>query len=178
MAPNLELLGTSLFQAGNRLAFYTALLVGHKHPGFRFLLEHPYPEIDYIMASFHPEAEKDEARYFERVRLLKEAGHRVFLRFIGHPQRLHRLQDLSDRCRELDICFYPTAMLSNTYPGLFRSRKGAASPALRIFESEHSSGRWAGHYRSSLSRGQSAHRNQSSNRQHHALHYRTQSVAR
>ena len=60
LAPNLDRLGTPLMEAGNRLAFYTALLVGPKHPGFRFLLEHPHPSVEYVMASFHPEAEADE----------------------------------------------------------------------------------------------------------------------
>jgi hypothetical protein len=101
------------------MAFYTALLVGERHPGFRFLVDHPHPQVDYVMASFHPEAELNEASYFEKLRILKEVGHKVFLRFVGHPQRLHRLEELSDRARELDICFYPTTLMSNNYPGAY-----------------------------------------------------------
>jgi hypothetical protein len=106
-------------EAGNRFSVYTALLVGEQHPGFRFLVDHPYPQVDYVMASFHPEAEMNEANYFKKLRILKESGHRVFLRFVGHPQRLHRLQELSDRAREMDICFYPTTLMSNNYPGAY-----------------------------------------------------------
>jgi len=116
ISPSLDKLTIPLMDAGNQVAFYTALLVGHNHPGFRFLLDRHYPEVAYIMASFHPEAELVEAAYFEKIRMLKEAGHKVFLRFVGHPQRLNRLQGLSDRCQELDICFYPTTLLSNSYP--------------------------------------------------------------
>jgi len=119
IAPNLDRLTAPLLAADHRISFYTALLVGTKHPGFRFLLEHSHPQIDYIMASFHPEAELDESRYFEKIRMLKDVGHKVFLRFVGQPQRLHRLQELSDRCREMDICFYPTTLLSNQYPGAY-----------------------------------------------------------
>lgn len=116
IAPNLDLLTVPLLEAGNRLAFYTALLVGRDHPGFRFLLKHSYPQVDYIMASFHPEAELEEERYFDKIRMLRDAGHKVFFRFVGQPRRLDRLQELSERCRDLDICFYPTAMISNNYP--------------------------------------------------------------
>lgn len=98
------------------MAFSTALLVGPDHPGFRFLLEHSHPQVDYIMASFHPEAELHESRYFEKIQMLKDAGHKVFLRFVGQPGRLHRLEELSDRCRDLDICFLPTTLLSYNYP--------------------------------------------------------------
>ena len=116
IAPNLDRLAAPLFAQGHRMAFYTALLVGPGHPGFRFLLEHSYPQIEYVMASLHPEGELDEARYFEKLRMLKDAGHKVFLRFVGQPRRLHRLQELSDRCRELDVCFYPTTLMSRNYP--------------------------------------------------------------
>jgi len=123
IAPNLDRLLVPLIEAGNRVAFYTALLLGHNHPGFRFLLEHPHPQVDYIMASFHPEAEMDESRYFDKIRRLKDAGHKLFLRFVGQPQRLDRLQKLSDRCRDLDICFYPTTMISNNYPRAYTSEQ-------------------------------------------------------
>lgn len=119
LAPNLDRLLTPLLDAGNRMAYYTALMVGSNHPGFRFLLDHPYPETDYVMASLHPESEVDEPRFFDKIRLLKEAGHCVFVRFVSHPKRLHRLTELSDRCRELDVCFYPTTLLSNTYPAAY-----------------------------------------------------------
>jgi organic radical activating enzyme len=119
IAPNLDLLCRTLFRAGNRAAFYTALMVGENHPGFRVLRESSPQEIDYIMASFHPEAELHEEKYFEKIRILKDAGHKVFLRFVGHPARLHRLDELSARCREMDVCFYPTTLLSNNYPAAY-----------------------------------------------------------
>jgi hypothetical protein len=119
IAPNLDRLCNALFERGNRAAFYTALLVGKNHPGFRFLLSVSAPAVDYVMASFHPEAELDEGRYFEKLTALKDAGHRVFLRFVGHPGRLGRLEYLAERCAKLDICFLPTTLLSKTYPGAY-----------------------------------------------------------
>ncbi len=119
IAPNLERLCRELFACGNRVSFYTALLVDRNHPGFRFLTESSFPDVDYIMASFHPEAEFDEPEYFEKIRLLKQAGHKVFVRFVGHPARLHRLDELAAKCAALGVCFYPTSLLSDRYPAAY-----------------------------------------------------------
>ena len=119
LAPNLRVLCEGLFSSGNRVSFYTGLFVDEKHPGFSFLMEHSQPDVDYIMASFHPESEVDEEGYFRKLKRLKEAGHNVFLRFVGHPGRLHRLAELARKCEQLDICFYPTTLLSNRYPGAY-----------------------------------------------------------
>lgn len=116
IAPNLDVLCRKLFEAGNRVAFYTSLHVGPNHAGWKLLLESSYPEVDYIMASLHPEAEQWEDTFFERVLALKERGHKVFVRFVGHPKRLHRLDELEEKCRELDVCFFPTALLTDHYP--------------------------------------------------------------
>jgi organic radical activating enzyme len=124
LAPNLDRMVEPLLDAGNRLCVYTALLLGSNHPGLRFLLRRA-PDVEYVMASFHPEAENDEKSYFDRIRMLKDAGHRVFLRLVGHPARLHRLDELSDRCRELDICFFPTTLMSNRYPGAYTGDEAA-----------------------------------------------------
>jgi organic radical activating enzyme len=125
LAPNLDRLCDQLIEAGNSVAFYTALLLGEKHPSYRWLLKHPYPATDYVMGSFHPEAELDEERHFRKYRALKEAGHRVFFRFVGHPSRLERLEHYADRCRELDICFYPTTLFSRSYPGAYTDQERA-----------------------------------------------------
>ena len=119
MAPNLDLLCRSLFEHGNRVAFYTALLLGRQHPGFRFLSGTSSPDVDYIMASLHPEGEQEEDGYFEKVRILRDCGHKVFVRYVGHPKRLGRLDELASKCADLDVCFYPTTLLSNTYPASY-----------------------------------------------------------
>jgi organic radical activating enzyme len=116
MAPNLDLLCRSLFEHGNRVAFYTALLLGKNHPGFRFLTQSSAPDVDYVMASLHPEGEQDEDAYFEKIRILKDAGHRLFVRYVGHPKRLENLERVAAKCAALDVCFYPTTLLSNSYP--------------------------------------------------------------
>lgn len=119
IAPNLDLLCQKLFQAGNSVAFQTSLHVGPNHAGWRLLLESSYPEVDFIMASLHPQAEEWEDTFFERVRILKERGHKVLVRFVAHPKRLHRLEELENKCRELDVCFFPAALYSDNYPGAY-----------------------------------------------------------
>lgn len=119
IAPNLDLLRRHLFGEGNRVAFYTALLVGRNHPGSRFLAGQSSLQVDYVMASLHPEAEIDEDRYFEKIHALQDAGHKIFLRHVGHPARLHRLEELAERCAKLNICFYPTTLFSSSYPGVY-----------------------------------------------------------
>jgi organic radical activating enzyme len=126
LCPNLDRLLEPLAESGTRTAFYTALMVGPGHPGFRALLRRGAPAVDYVMVSFHPEAERQEAAFFDKLRMLKDAGHRLFLRFVGHPARLQRLEELAERCRQMDICFYPTALLSNRYPAAYQDAEKAS----------------------------------------------------
>jgi len=119
LMPNLRTFCRALFDHDNRVAFYTALLLDQSHAGFRFLLEHGAPQVDYVMASLHPEAEADEALFFRKVALLKDAGHKVFVRFVGHPARLHRLPSIRAQCEALDVAFYPTTLFSTRYPGAY-----------------------------------------------------------
>jgi organic radical activating enzyme len=123
IAPNLSRLMTPLLEAGNRIGIYTALMVGRNHPGFRFLLENPYPRTDYVMASLHPEGEEDEAEFLEKIRMLKSAGHKVLVRYVAAPKRLHRLEELSERCRDLDVAFYPTTLFSQNYPHAYTAEE-------------------------------------------------------
>ncbi len=116
LMPNLPRLCRALFECGNRVIVYSGLEVPENHPNFRFLVESTAPDIDYIMASLHPESEQDEPAFFRKLEALKNAGHRVFLRFVGHPARLNRLADLERKAKDLDVCFYPTTLLSRSYP--------------------------------------------------------------
>ena len=87
LMPNLRRFCEHLFEQGNRVSFYTALMIDNAHPSFKFLLDHGAPEVQYLMASFHPEAEVHEEQYWERVRLLREAGHNVTTLFSNnYPQ--------------------------------------------------------------------------------------------
>lgn len=119
LMPNLGQWCSDLFRHGNKVAFYTSLFVDEGQANFQFLRESNPSDVDYVMASFHPEAEENEDAWFQKLEMLKRAGHRVFLRFIGHPARLHRLDELSRKCQELDIAFYPTTLLSNRYPAAY-----------------------------------------------------------
>jgi organic radical activating enzyme len=116
LAPNIELLCQNLFDSGNRVAFYTGLHVGGNSPGMKLLLSTSAPQVDYVMAAFHPEAEQWEELFFERILALKDRGHKVFFRFVGHPKRLHRMDELAEKCRKLDVCFFPAALLTDNYP--------------------------------------------------------------
>ena len=116
LAPNLELLCNRLFNVGNRVAFYTSLHVGENSAGWKFLMNSSAPEVDYVMAAFHPEAEQWENVFFDRVRMMKDRGHKVFFRFVAHPKRLHRLDELAEKCQKIDVCFFPAALLTDNYP--------------------------------------------------------------
>jgi organic radical activating enzyme len=74
LAPNLGRLLIPLVEAGNRLGFYTALWMGREHPGFRFLREISYPQVKYVMASFHPEAEANESEFFAKIFAKSQEG--------------------------------------------------------------------------------------------------------
>lgn len=127
LMPNLARFCEQLFAHGNRVAFYTALNhIGRRHPSYRLLLEHGQPEVDYVMASFHPESEADEDAYFARVAELKAAGHAIFVRYVGHPARLGNLDRLAARCRDLDVCWYPTTLFSPTHPAAYRDEERLA----------------------------------------------------
>ncbi len=71
---------------------------------------------DYLMTSFHAEAEEIEDQFFSRIERLKAVGHSVIFRFVGHPDRLDRLADLAARCRDLGVAFHPTPLFSPAYP--------------------------------------------------------------
>jgi organic radical activating enzyme/precorrin-6B methylase 2 len=123
LMPNFSRFCKSLFDCGNFVSLYTALVVDKNHPSFKFLLDHGAPEVDYIMASFHPEAELQEEDFWERVGLLKHAGHNLLLRFVGHPARLQSMEKVSQRCQELDVCFYPTTLFSDHYPHAYTDKE-------------------------------------------------------
>jgi hypothetical protein len=117
--PNFSRFCSNLFEVGNRVSLYTALIIDRNHPSFRFLTSHAAPQFDYLMCSFHPEAEAQEEEYWRKVEALKDAGHNVIVRFVGHPKRLHLLERLSKKCKEIDVCFYPTTLFSKNYPGAY-----------------------------------------------------------
>lgn len=119
LMPNLSQFGKLFSINENKLAFYSALVVGEEHPSFRWLLEQGALCTEYIMASFHSESERVESEFFERLRLLKSAGHSVIFRFVGHPDRLDRIDCLAEKCEKLNIAFYPTTLFSDTYPGAY-----------------------------------------------------------
>jgi hypothetical protein len=116
LMPNLELFINTIGSVGNKFAIYTALMVGESSPAYNYLLHGASPHVDYIMASFHAEAEKDIDKWFSRLLKLKDAGHTCIVRFVGHPNRLALLPTLSAKCVELNIAFYPTTLFSPEYP--------------------------------------------------------------
>ncbi len=123
LMPNFPRFCENLFDQGNCVSLYTSLMIDRNHKSFQFLLGEGARGIEYIMASYHPEAEQRDSEYWQRIKLLSEANHHIFLRFVGHPKRLESLDRLSERCRELDICFYPTTLLSETYPESYTEKE-------------------------------------------------------
>ena len=116
LMPNFSYFVRRSHTIGNKVAVYTSLNVGGNNSALRFLINNESDPIDYIMASFHPEADYFEAWYFNILKKLKENGHKVIFRFIAHPQRLNRMESLSKKCEEIGICFSPYAYCSSQYP--------------------------------------------------------------
>jgi organic radical activating enzyme len=123
LMPNFDFFCELLRRHGNKIAVYTALMVGENNAAFRYLLESGSECTDYLMVSFHPEAEYREAEHFARLERLKKAGHSVIFRFVGHPNRLDRMNYLAAKCRDLDIAFYPTPLFSPEYPFAYTSEQ-------------------------------------------------------
>ena len=119
LMPNFDYFSELLWRSGNKIAVYTALLVGENNRAFRYLLEKGSEGTDYLMVSFHPEAECREAEHFARLARLKKAGHSLIFRFVSHPKRIGRMNYLAAKCRDLDIAFYPTPLFSPKYPSAY-----------------------------------------------------------
>jgi organic radical activating enzyme len=116
LMPNFDYFSDLLLRHGNIISLYTNLAISSRSKSFQYLLTHKCPDFDYIMASLHPESERSEEEYFDKVRMLKESGHNIFLRYVGHHKRLGKLESLSEKCKEIDVCFYPTTLFSTNYP--------------------------------------------------------------
>ncbi len=116
LMPNLGYMIDRLHAVGNKASLYTSLNIGENNEAYKYLLASDPDAVDYIMASFHPEADAFEDRFFHMMEALKSQGHKVIFRFIAHPLRLHRMEALHKRCKELDICFSPYAYCSANYP--------------------------------------------------------------
>jgi organic radical activating enzyme len=125
LMPNLKAFCERLFASGNEVSFYTSLHFNKSNQHFQYLLTLSGDRVNYIMASFHPESEAHQDEYFERVELLKKAGHHVFVRFVAHPKRFAVMREVERRCRELDVCFYPTNLMSRNYPQAYTPEEKA-----------------------------------------------------
>ncbi|WP_417462220.1 hypothetical protein [Kordiimonas sp.] len=116
LMPNLGYMIDRLHAVGNKASLYTSLNIGANNAAYKYLLKCDPDAVDYIMASFHPEADEFEDSFFQMMEALKTRGHKVIFRFIAHPLRLHRMEALHERCKALDICFSPYAYCSSNYP--------------------------------------------------------------
>lgn len=126
LMPNFDRYCDALVDGGNRICLNTALLLGKTAPAFRYLVERAAPSTEYIFASLHPESEVEEDNFFERVAMLKAAGHRVMVRYVCHPDRIKNLDHVSDRCREIDVSFVPNGMHSPIYPSAYTDEERSA----------------------------------------------------
>jgi len=114
--PNFELFCSNLFEYQNIISLYTSLHIGELSQNFKFLASLDPQHIYYIMATLQPQDDDRHQAFFEKVRILKESGHAIILRFVGHPKRLHLLEWLFEEAQKLDVCFYPTTLFSPNYP--------------------------------------------------------------
>lgn len=116
LMPNLDRFVTGLVSKGNLVSFNTALNISGTNENFQFLLNLDPTKVGHIFASLHPDSDDDEEYFFKRVKLLKERGHAVIVRYVCHPARLNRLEVLEKKCRRIDVAFSPSAMISPSYP--------------------------------------------------------------
>lgn len=119
LMPNFNLFHDLVFEKGNQVSYYTALFMSETHSTVKYLLGTNPERVDYIMASFHAEAEAYEDRFMKTVKLLKNAGHNILVRFIAHPKRLESteiLDRLHNRCKEIDITFYINNIMTAALP--------------------------------------------------------------
>lgn len=119
LMPNFKLFHDLVFEKGNQVSYYTALPMLETHSAVKYLLNTNPERIDYIMASFHPEAEANEERFMKTVTRLKKAGHNILVRFLAHPKRLGstvNLNRLHNRCKEIDVTFYVNNLMTATLP--------------------------------------------------------------
>lgn len=123
LMPNFSTFVDAIGAHGNKVSVFTALLVGENNSAFQYLLNEGSEHTEYLMVSFHPEAEDREDEHFARLARLKNAGHSIIFRLVGHPNRLNRLDELSDRCRDLDIAFHPTTLFSPDYPSRYTTEE-------------------------------------------------------
>jgi len=114
--PNFEYCCDNLFEKGNIVNLNTNMSVSKHHHAFKYLLEKSGENFDYMMISFHPQAEEKEDQFFEKLALLREAGHYIICKLVAHPGRMHLLEHLDQRCREIDVCFFPASLTSKIYP--------------------------------------------------------------
>ena len=75
LVPNLDYILHSIHEMENKVAFYTSLNISESHSSFKSLLKWDNNVVDYIMASFHPDADEFEESFFTRMILLKNSGH-------------------------------------------------------------------------------------------------------
>lgn len=121
LLPNFDYFCNALAVQGHRISLYTNLSVPPGNPAYRYLLEAPTRSFGFLMASLHPQA--DEDTFFSRIEELKAKGHRVIVRFVGHPRRLDELPRLAALCSTLDLAFYPTPLYSPLYPARYTQRE-------------------------------------------------------
>lgn len=114
--PNFEYFCDRLFEMGNKVSLNTNMSISKNHRVFRYLLNKSAKEFDYMMISFHPQAKKNEDDFFEKLSLLKDAGHFILCKLVAHPKRMNLLEHMNRRCKELDICFFAASFSSKDYP--------------------------------------------------------------
>lgn len=116
LMPNFDLFCSNIFMTGNTISIYSALLLSLDHPSFQAILQAEPGSFKYIMASLHPESETVHENFFSKVKLIKERGHSIVVRFVGHPKRLSVLDKYHAACKKIGVTFYPTTLFSSKYP--------------------------------------------------------------
>lgn len=124
LMPNLDYFSEEIFHSGNKVSFYTNFSLPLSHPNMKwFLKDNSLETVDYLMCSVHPESWPTIDDYFFRMKVLKEKGHNIICRFVGHPKLLHKMDELEQRCSKIGITFFPTYFSSRNYPAAYSSQE-------------------------------------------------------
>lgn len=124
LMPNIERIFDAWAEVDSSFSIYTSLNVSHRSPAWDAIVRHA-AHMDYVMCSLHSEDRKTEDRFFEGMERLRDAGVPVLMRVVGHPERLQHLDRWAEKCEELKLPFYPTAMLGEHYPTRYTDKERA-----------------------------------------------------
>ena len=114
LMPNADYFSERFISAGHKLAFNTNLAIPIESNGW--MERNPPSGVSAIIVSLHQQALDQFETIFARVRVLKRAGYRLYIRMVAHPQFIPRFKELDDKFKSIDVTFSVNPLYSPRYP--------------------------------------------------------------